>query len=964
MAAPPTIHLPAIFTSPRQEPPKKTVSARRDRVVAPPPLRAGFTLENVSSSLLNNPPLSLSDIRQRANNRGGAMGSLSARVRPQVVEKPSAATVASSARGYGIAQDGHVYPLDTLQKRSLLWGEFQFGVAHLRDAPEPTSPPAPRPPPKRSTRGAGRRNHEAAQPADWPTRVAQKIYQAIQKSHEKVKSAFDRFDTDGSGALDATEFDAALRELKIFESLDVPASEQGRVLFEVFDAFDEDGNGVMEYAELKRQLRPGKHGELKLPKKLQAGAAPIRVGAQQTHQVRKKEEWKALERFDTLLDADGDGVVTSQEALSLLLAEGYDVQTVHKLMKTLDTDANGVIDREEWRKGVATLPQTLLSALTDPVAPPTGEEFADLACPTNVERAPSYARVRGSASMVTIDERVAIGKSAKGCTIAEPTQRAMRLPQLRSMLAHIARRVTAERWIGTTNNVLDMKGVTLFDVLCYVIKPATRARKCSFVELVADGPQPPMFFASHWWGGGVTDFGACLEQHALDRKLDPNEASYWSSAYALCQWGGADARNEPTASNLLSAMHAATGGVLTVVDRDGACFARTWILYESAAAVDLRRKVDGFKWDVYTAHTHRLHGELVVYRDASKPSIFHAGAGKSGAKDEPDGGFFMGRAPPGPPPEETVFYLAHDRLAVGLTDGLLEGERDTLCKAGREGHFPAKLILAALKVDVQSSETSSPHDHTRLLNALAGNADLEARARRSHPSYEVCNCAISGGVAVASLVRAMSEGGKMLRAALEALKVAPNLRSIALPSEADFTSSPSRASYEALLDAMPVASIESLSMALPRSVRTVSMGKLGKLQALTHLDMSGSYGLEVLPDDIGTLHDLVTLELARCERLITVPSHIFDLPRLTTLNLAGCVGLRTLSAFGALPSSLTTLILQGCTAFADLAEHAGAKLAGLAMLNLDGCAALEQVPHWVVDLERGGNAVIRPEALR
>ena len=45
--------------------------------------------------------------------------------------------------------------------------------------------------------------------------------------------------------------------------------------------------------------------------------------------------------------------------------------------------------------------------------------------------------------------------------------------------------------------------VTLQDCLFYVIHPATEARQCSYVEVVARGPQRPRRYVSHWWGEKV-----------------------------------------------------------------------------------------------------------------------------------------------------------------------------------------------------------------------------------------------------------------------------------------------------------------------------------------------------------------------------------------------------------------------------------------------------------------------------
>ena len=63
---------------------------------------------------------------------------------------------------------------------------------------------------------------------------------------------------------------------------------------------------MLEFDELQKQLRAGKHGA-PLSTKLRPGEVQVQVTSEQRYAVRRKEEWKALERFDDLLDANGDG---------------------------------------------------------------------------------------------------------------------------------------------------------------------------------------------------------------------------------------------------------------------------------------------------------------------------------------------------------------------------------------------------------------------------------------------------------------------------------------------------------------------------------------------------------------------------------------------------------------------------------------------------------------------------------
>ena len=87
----------------------------------------------------------------------------------------------------------------------------------------------------------------------------------------------------------------------------------------------------------------------------------------------------------------------------------------------------------------------------------------------------------------------------RGCAIEKTEERAISLAQLRAVRATIERRCEAEGWATWQGQPLVPGAVALYDADKYLIRPATVARKCAFVELVAARPQPPDWFVSHWW---------------------------------------------------------------------------------------------------------------------------------------------------------------------------------------------------------------------------------------------------------------------------------------------------------------------------------------------------------------------------------------------------------------------------------------------------------------------------------
>ena len=122
-----------------------------------------------------------------------------------------------------------------------------------------------------------------------------------------------------------------------------------------------------------------------------------------------------------------------------------------------------------------------------------------------------------------------------GCEIEKTEERAISLVQLEAVEANVERRCEKEKWKGGRPDGTDAEGkpkwktvaltpetVNLYDADKYLIKPVTVARRCSLVEVLAAGPQPPDWFVSHFWGEPIKEFVACIKRHSADRLLGFN----------------------------------------------------------------------------------------------------------------------------------------------------------------------------------------------------------------------------------------------------------------------------------------------------------------------------------------------------------------------------------------------------------------------------------------------------------
>ena len=125
----------------------------------------------------------------------------------------------------------------------------------------------------------------------------------------------------------------------------------------------------------------------------------------------------------------------------------------------------------------------------------------------------------------------------KSTPIPDPARRGIKLQQLLALKAFIEKHAedsgVLRLWLDRSNAPNHKDSLNLYDLVKYVVNPATAEHACSFVELVvpegSEDTATPQWFISHWWGEPVLDFIKCTEKHARVRELG-EDACYWVCA--------------------------------------------------------------------------------------------------------------------------------------------------------------------------------------------------------------------------------------------------------------------------------------------------------------------------------------------------------------------------------------------------------------------------------------------------
>ena len=216
--------------------------------------------------------------------------------------------------------------------------------------------------------------------------------------------------------------------------------------------------------------------------------------------------------FDTI-DTDRSGTIEDSELLVHLISQGVEEKVITALFRALDVNSDGSISRDEWRDGFELYTKALEAREKREVKETAAQTKRAAEAQAIAARDDFRELTVGYDRMVPVLDRYAVGypgtkpesvsMAGGGCKIKLAEHRAITLPQLRAVKAQIGRRCPAEGWTTWKGEPLTPATVALYDVNTFVILPGTVTLQCSFVELLATGPQLPKWFVSHWWGESV-----------------------------------------------------------------------------------------------------------------------------------------------------------------------------------------------------------------------------------------------------------------------------------------------------------------------------------------------------------------------------------------------------------------------------------------------------------------------------
>jgi len=295
------------------------------------------------------------------------------------------------------------------------------------------------------------------------------------------------------------------------------------------------------------------------------------------------------------------------------------------------------------------------------------------------------------------------------------------------------------------------KKINLYHICDMWVKPLTSTAKCSYVEVVANGKQHPMWMVSHAWSTPFACTARMLSHHAETRVMstgqEPADMRYWICTFANNQHDLAELESDlvesPFASVILRGKECV--GTVILCDEKVTPMLRAWCVFELSLSEKMRngfftKKDEGAK-EKEAGPTSKEVGPTVKTEGPKQPDVLH--------KEK----YFLDVAATAKAPKK----VANEGITVSLLQDIEAGDFREVCeKPGFQ--FPLEVAQYGTSVDVSKAEATEKKDKYSILNYIASHkASAEAAPPATHKQYDKLNNLVHSIFGSCELYRLLTE---------------------------------------------------------------------------------------------------------------------------------------------------------------------------------------------------------------